>query len=186
MAGRKGFEMSRIPLVDPNAATGKVKEIFDGPLKGKHLNIFKAMGNAPSALQFYLGAAGALKGASLSSAEQEVVQLAIGAANDCGYCQAAHTAIGKSAGLSDAQMVGARRGSVDGDPKLDALAKFALKLHEKKGFVDDADVASFKDAGFNDGHVMEVIAVYALAIFTNYVNHVAETPVDFPAAPALG
>lgn len=177
--------MSRIQLVDPNTASGKTKEIFDGPLQGKHLNIFKVMGNAPAALQFYLGAAGALKGASLSAAEQEVVQLAIGAANSCDYCQAAHTAIGKGAGLSEAQTVSARRGALPDDPKLDALAKFALKLHEKKGFVDDADLEAFRQAGFNDGHVMEVVATYALAVFTNYVNHVAETPVDFPAPPAI-
>ncbi|MGP1345733.1 MAG: carboxymuconolactone decarboxylase family protein [Phycisphaerales bacterium] len=177
--------MPRIPLIDPSQASGKTKEIFDGPLKGKHLNIFKAMGNSPAALEFYLGAAGALKHAALTAAEQEVVQLAIGAANDCDYCQAAHTAIGKSVGLTDAQTVGARRGTVEADPRLNALAKFALKIHEKKGFVDDADITAFKGAGFNDGHVMEVVGVYALATFTNYVNHIAQTPVDFPSPPAL-
>lgn len=177
--------MANIQLIDPASTTGKAKEIFDGPLKGKHLNVFKVMGNSAAALEFYLGASGALKNASLAPAEQEVVQLAIGAANDCAYCQAAHTAVGKASGLTEAQTVSARRGAIADDPKLDALAKFALKLHEKRGHVSQDDLAAFKGAGFNDGHVVEVIASYALATFTNYLNHAAETPVDLPAPPAL-
>ena len=100
--------MPRLNVVDPASASGPVKEIFDGPLKGKHLNIFKGMGNSPAALNFYLAGSGALKDASLSSKEQEVVQLVFAQGNGCDYCQAAHTHIGKGAGLSEEQTVAAR------------------------------------------------------------------------------
>jgi uncharacterized peroxidase-related enzyme len=172
--------MNRLGQVDPATATSPVKEIFDGPLKGKHFNIFKSMAKSPAALNAYLGLAGALNGATLSAKEREVVQLAVGEANACEYCVAAHTAIGKMSGLSDAQTVEARRGSLS-DAKLNALARFALSLHEKRGHVSDADLAAFKGAGYTEGHIAEVVATYALALYTNYFNHVNETPSDFPA-----
>lgn len=176
--------MSRLPAVNPATATGRVKEIFEGPLRGKHFNIFKALANSPAGLDFYLGMAGALGNATLSEKEREVVQLAIGEANNCEYCAAAHTLIGKGAGLSEAQTVEARRGHL-ADAKLNALASFALAIHEKKGHVNDADVSAFKGAGYGDAAVVEVVAVYTLAVFTNYFNHVNATVVDFPAAPAI-
>jgi uncharacterized peroxidase-related enzyme len=176
--------MSRIPAIDPASATGRVKEVFEGPLKGMHFNIFKSMAASPAALDFYLGASGALHKASLSPKEREVIQLTIGEANQCDYCAAAHTAIGKSVGLTDAQTVEARRGQVS-DPKLNAISKFALAIQEKKGFVSDADVAAFKGAGYGDAAIAEVVAGYALAVYTNYFNHVNKTPVDFPAVAKI-
>ena len=121
--------MARLNVVDPAAATGDVKEIFDGPLKGKHLNIFKGMGNSAAALNFYLSGSGALGKASLSSKEQEVVQLVFAQANECGYCQAAHTHIGQGAGLTEDQTIAARTNSDLGDAKLTALSKFTTAVH---------------------------------------------------------
>lgn len=176
--------MSRLAPVNPASATGRVKEIFEGPLKGKHFNIFKSMANSGAALDVYLGMAGALGKGLLNDKEREVIQLAVGQANNCQYCLSAHTAIGKGAGLTEGQTLEARRGKL-GDARLDALARFALAIHEKKGFVSDADLSAFKSAGFADGHVAEVVANYALAVYTNYFNHVNQTPLDFPAIQSI-
>lgn len=176
--------MPRLNLVNPASATGRAKEIFEGPLKGKHFNIFKGMANSPAALDVYLAMSGALNAASLSAQEREVIQLAIGQANNCDYCVAAHTAIGTMVGLTKEQTIQARRGSM-ADPKLAALAKFALAIHEKRGFVSDADLSAFKAAGYSDAHVAEAVATYALALYTNYFNHVNHTESDFPPAPAI-
>ncbi len=177
--------MPRLAIVDPETATGPAKELYDGPLKGKHLNIFKSMINAPAAVQTYLGMGGALANASLSPKEQEVVQLAVVQANECGYCASAHTVIGKGAGLTEAQTIGARRGSIDDDPRLNALAKFARTIYDTRGNVSDQDLEAFRSAGFNDQAIAEVIAVYAQAIYTSTFNHINETEVDFPQAPSL-
>jgi len=176
--------MSRIAPVDPASASGKAKEIFDGPLKGKHFNIFKSMAQSPAALQAYLGLSGALGQGMLSGKEREVVQLVVGSLNDCEYCVAAHTAIGKSLGLTDEQTIEARKLTLK-DAKLAALARFVAALHEKKGHVSDQDLAAVRGAGYGDGHIAEAIAGYALALYTNYFNHVAQTPIDFPPAPKL-
>jgi uncharacterized peroxidase-related enzyme len=176
--------MARLKVVDPKAAEGKVKELFEGPLKGMHRNIFKGLANSPAALQAYLAMGGALKGGMLSDAEREVIALAVGEQNGCDYCVAAHTMLGKFAGLTEAQTLEARRGAMQ-DRKLDALAKFVRMLNEKRGNVGESDVAALRAAGYGDGHIAEAIANHALNIFTNYFNHANETEVDFPAPPAL-
>lgn len=177
--------MLGLPLIDPAQATGRAREILDGPLKGKHYAIFRAMANSPVALDAYLGLVGAVKRGTLTPGEQEVIQLAVGQANGCDYCLAAHTAAGARVGLTAEQMLGARRGTIPGDPRLHALARFALALHEKRGWASDEDLEAFRAAGFDDAQVVEAVVVFALATYTNVFNHVAGTPVDFPPAPAL-
>lgn len=177
--------MARLAMIEPAQATGRVKEIFEGPLKGKHLNIFKGMANSSAILESYLGIAGGLAHAKLTKAEQEVVQLAVVQSASCSYCTAAHTAIGKGAGLSDEQMIGARRGHIENDARLNALAKFASTLYEKRGSVSDGDLSAFRAAGFGDQEICEVITVYAQAVLTSTFNHVNQTPVDFPTPPAV-
>ena len=176
--------MPRLNTIDPATATGQAKEIFDGPLQGKHLNIFKGMANSPAALQAYLGMAGALGEGSLSGAEREVIALVTAQKNDCDYCLAAHTYMGKAAGLSEDQTVEARRGEM-ADTKLNALATFTKTLVDKNGFADEGDIQAFKDAGYTDEHVVETIANVGLNFYTNYFNHVNGTDVDLPTPPAL-
>ena len=177
--------MPRINPINPGSATGRAKELFEGPLKGKAFNIYTTLAHAPAALDALVAMGGALANSELSPAQREVVQLAVASANNCAYCQAAHTVVGTMSGLTEAQAVGARTGTIDDDPKLDAIAKFALALHEKRGWVSDEDVAAFKSAGFTDTHLIETIAVYAQATFTNFFNHANETIVDFPEPAAV-
>jgi uncharacterized peroxidase-related enzyme len=174
--------MPRLPLVNPETAVGKVKDLFQGPLKGLHFNLFKSLANSPAALEAYVGMHTSLGHAQLNVREREAVQLAIAERNGCGYCVAAHTAIGQSLGLSPEQTVQARTGHL-ADGKLEALVTFARSVSDKKGKVSDGDVHAFKAAGYEDAHVAEVVANIALAVFTNYFNVLNGTVVDFPAPP---
>jgi len=67
------------------------------------------------------------------------------------------------------------------DPATAAALRFALRLVDRRGQVDDADVASLRNAGFGDGQIVEILAHVALNLFTNYVNVAFDVPVDFPA-----
>jgi uncharacterized peroxidase-related enzyme len=176
--------MPRLNVIDPKSADGKVKKLFDGPLNGKHLNIFKGMANSPAALNAYLALSEALEDGLLTLKEREVISLALAEANDCGYCRAAHTFVGKQAGLTEQETVAARQGRLS-DTRLNALAQFTQRLTEKRGFVSDKDLGDLRAAGYGDGHIAEAVAVYALNTYTNYFNHVNETDVDLPAAPPL-
>ena len=178
--------MARIHQVAPESATGKAKELLDA-VQGKLglvPNLTRAMANSPAVLEGYLGLSGALGKGRLSAKNREQIALAVGQANLCDYCLAAHSAIGKMVGLTPEQILDSRRGTAV-DPKSDAVIRFARKVVDERGRVSDADIADVRAAGLNDGAIAEVVANVALNIFTNYFNHVAETDIDFPRAEPI-
>jgi len=182
----KEMAMARIQPVEVSEAQGKVKETF-GQIErglGRVPGMFRTLGRSPAALQAMWGFFGAMGGSTLPAKLREQIALAVGQANGCGYCVDAHAAIGKHAGLTDAEVEAARRWRA-GDARSQAALHFASALLEKKGHVSDADVAAVRAAGFDDGQVLEILAVVMQNVFTNWVNHVAETASDFPPAPAL-
>lgn len=63
--------------------------------------------------------------------------LTVGNVDQCPYCQAAHTAGGKAAGLTGDEMISVRRGNVETDPKLDALLAVAREVTCYVGAVPD-------------------------------------------------
>ncbi|QDV31483.1 Carboxymuconolactone decarboxylase family protein [Planctopirus ephydatiae] len=178
--------MPRITALDPQHATGHVKELLEGVGRklGMVPNMMRTMAQAPAVLEGYLQFSGALGHGQLSAKVREQIALAVAEANGCDYCLAAHTAIGKMVGLSADQLRDSRQGE-SVDPGTDALLRFARQVVETRGHVNDADVQAVRDAGFGDGVIAEVVAGVALDIFTNYFNIVAATEVDFPRAPAL-
>jgi len=174
--------MSRLPLVDPAAATAERKAVLDqihGAF-GTTPNMFKAVANSTAALQMMWGAFGALGGGTLSPRLGEQIAVAIADRNRCEYCLAAHTALGRKAGASAAEMTQAQAGE-SGDPAVAAALAFALKVVEARGQVSDADVQRLRDNGYGDEQIMEILAHVALNIFTNYTNVAFAVPVDFPA-----
>lgn len=178
--------MSRIPTIDPQQATGKAAKLLSGVQAklGMTPNLMRTMANSPAVLEAYLQFSGTLAHGDLSAQTREQIALAVGQANSCDYCLSAHSAIGKSVGLTPEQIRDARIGTA-ADSKSAALLKFTTQIVEKRGFVSDTDIAAVRDAGVNDTEITEVVANTALNLFTNYFNHVAETEVDFPAAEKL-
>ncbi len=151
---------------------------------GRVPNVLATLANAPAALRMYLGAGEALAGGRISPTLREKIALAVAEANGCEYCLAAHSAVGKSLGLSPDEIVRNRRGESE-DAHTAAALGFARAVVEKRGWVDDEDVAVVRSAGFDDAGILEIIVYVALNTFTNYVNHVALTEIDFPKAEAL-
>ncbi len=152
---------------------------------GKVLNIHGAMAHSPAVLQTYAAMQAVLADTgTLDARTREVVALAVANVDECGYCQAAHTLGGKAAGLSEAETVAIRRGQVD-DPKTGALVTLVREQAANVGNVQDSTWQAALDAGWSDTELTETSAVVALNLFTNYFNHLVQTDLDLPAAPAL-
>lgn len=178
--------MPRIRAIELDHATGEAKRLLDavnGKL-GMVPNLVRTLANSPAALKAYLAFGEALEGSQLPAGLREQIALTVSQANGCGYCLAAHCAIGKSVGLSDGELADARHSSSP-DSKVDVALRFAKQLVEDRGWVSDEDLARVRRAGYGDGEIGEIVAHVALNIFTNYFNHVAGTDVDFPAVPAI-
>ena len=142
-------------------------------------NIFQTFAHSPAVLDFYMQGSGALGKTSIDAKLRESIALTVAGLNGCDYCASAHTKIGEGTGLS-ADELGHNLNAKSTDPKNQAALDFAAFLVTDRGNVNDEDVQAVKDAGFTDGEVLEITAVVAFNIFTNYFNHVADTDVDFP------
>ena len=177
--------MSRIPTVDPNAATGETKELFDAAQKkmGGVPNILRVMGNSPVALKAYLKLSEVLSDSAFNAEEREAIALTIANTNDCDYCASAHTAISKGLKVSDEDIDDRLQGR-SSDSRLQAAMTFAKAIVDKKGWVEDSDIQSARDEGLSDGEIMELVTISVVNILTNYTNHVADTEIDFPKVDA--
>jgi len=173
--------MPRMTAIDPTTATGDAKELLDGVQKkmGMTPNIIRTLASAPAALKAYLSMGEALSGGRFDAKSREAIALTVAGANACEYCASAHTAISKSLKVDDAEIDRRLDGHSD-DPTLDAALVFASKIVEKRGFISEDDIAAVRAAGYDDGAIAEIVANVTANIFTNYVNHVAQTEIDFP------
>lgn len=142
-------------------------------------NLFAVFAESPAALQGALAIAEAFSKSTLSPAEQQLVAIAVSEANDCQFCVAAHSTIAKHAAKADPASVDATRAREPlADPRLDALVTFTRKVVEQRGFVADAEVAAFMEAGYTKAQVIEVLLGVGMKTFNNYVDHVAHVPLN--------
>ena len=113
------------------------------------------------------------------------IALAVAQVNGCNYCLSAHTYMGKNlAKLSEAEIAANRHGG-SLDPKADAAVRFATRVAQERGHISDADLQAVRMAGYDDAQIVEIVQHVALNTWTNYINEVAKTEIDFPVAQAL-
>ena len=163
--------------------TGKIFDAVKAKI-GMVPNLYATIGNSSKALNAVLTLGDNLGGGEFSNKEIEAVALAVSEFNNCDYCLAAHTAIGKMNGLTEEDTIAIRTGQVK-DNKLNALTKLATEITEKRGVPSQETVDAFFAAGYNKAALAELIGLVALNTFNNYTNNIADTEVDFPKAPAL-
>jgi uncharacterized peroxidase-related enzyme len=176
--------MSRIPTpATIEAAPAASRPLLDAVKKqlGVVPNLFRMVANSPAALEGYVSLLGALGKGTLPAATHERVALAVAEANGCGYCLAAHTYLGRNvAKLDDAEIAANRKGT-SGDTRAAAAVRFARQVVQHHGHVADEDVRAVRAAGYDDAQIVEIVQHVALNVWTNYVNSVAQTAIDFPA-----
>jgi uncharacterized peroxidase-related enzyme len=177
--------MSSITAIDPARAEGKARETLAAVQKmlGATPNLFRVTAHAPAALESMAAQFGALAGGVLGARGRESIALTVAEVNGCDYCLSAHTLLGKGAGLSEADILAARGGE-SSDPKLGAILGFSRELVQRRGAVGGGAVDRLRSAGVSDAEILETIAAVTLNIFTNYVNLVAGTEIDFPVVRA--
>jgi uncharacterized peroxidase-related enzyme len=173
--------MNRLNQLDPARATGKTKELFDAAQKrfGAVPNLIRVLGNSPAALAACLQLGDTLDAGSFNAKLREQIALAVAETNMCGYCLSAHAFTGSKIGLTQDEIVGARRAHATVE-KTDAILMLARAIVVQRGELSDSDLKQARIAGLTDGDIVETVANIVLNIFTNYVNHITHTVVDFP------
>jgi uncharacterized peroxidase-related enzyme len=177
--------MSRLYTHTASEATGHAAQLFTAikGAMGKVPNAYLTVGsNSPVALEAALNLDAALRKSSLSAQEIEVVKLAVSQDAQCDYCLAAHTLMGRKAGLSADAIRGVRHGQPSGDARADALASFVHAVVTTSGDVPGDVVVAVKAAGYGDAQIVDTLLAVASITFTNLLNRVNATTLDFPAA----
>lgn len=180
--------MNRITQLDPAATTGKAKQIFDGVQAklGVVPNLFRVFGNSPAALEGYLNFSGALATGVLSAKVREQIALAVAEMNYCGYCLSAHTYIGGKVGLNQDEITAARKVEAT-DEHTAAILNLVRSIILQRGELSAAEFQAARTANLTDAEIVETVSNVAVNILTNYLNHVAQTVVDFPEVkPGVG
>lgn len=173
--------MSRIQPIDPATATGDAATHLAATKKmfGGTPNMFTTAAHAPSTLAAMLAMFANVGKSSLGPKVGEQIAIAIAQANGCGYCLSAHSAIAKLHGLDATAIADARR-AASTTPKTAALLTLAVAINASRGKVSDAVLAAARAAQISDAEIVEVVGHVALNVFTNYLNNVSETAIDFP------
>ena len=148
-------------------------------------NLFRLVAHSPAALEGYLGLSGALGKGRLPVATRERIALAIAEINGCAYCLSAHSYLAANLVKLPPEEIAANRRGRSSDPKADAAVVFAVKVAEARGHIAEADLAAVRAAGYDDAEVIEIVQNVALNIWTNYMNEVAKTDIDFPVADGV-
>jgi uncharacterized peroxidase-related enzyme len=179
--------MSRIPTpATIEAAPAAAQPLLQAVKKqlGVAPNLFRLVANSPAALEGYVSLSGALGKGELPSATRERIALAVAEINGCDYCLSAHTYLGRNvAKLDDAEITANRQGASN-DMKADAAVKFAVRVTNTRGHITGDDFAAVKSAGYSDAQIVEIVQHVALNTWTNSINTVGETEIDFPVVKA--
>jgi len=165
-----------------DTAEGEAAELLAGAQKATGMvpNIYGVMANSPGLLATYLdGYKRFRSGSGFSSGEQEAVFLTISRHHECDYCMAAHSFIGDNMSKTPVEVTDAIR---DDQPIADesyaALVAMTRTLLETHGHPSESDVAAFREAGYTDAQVLELVLAVAVKTISNWSNHLFATPVD--------
>ncbi|MAA65426.1 MAG: carboxymuconolactone decarboxylase [Alteromonadaceae bacterium] len=156
-------------LIDKSEATF-------GRLPGLHA----IMAESPGLLEGYQTLHGLFQDTSFDADELTVVWQTINVEHECHYCVPAHTGIAKMMKVSDDIIDALRDETPLPSDKLEALRTFTLAMVRTRGNVTEQDLQAFYDAGYAQRQVLEVILGLSQKVMSNYVNHIAQTPIDEP------
>ncbi|MGQ0573620.1 MAG: carboxymuconolactone decarboxylase family protein [Pseudonocardia sp.] len=180
--------MPRVPVHTLDDAPEQTRPTLETLSKkmGKLLNIHSLMAHSPVVLATYTAMQEAIAThGTFDPKTREAIALAVGAADNCDYCQSAHTLGGKAAGLDADTMLAARAGRPTGDDRLDTLLAVVREATLDVGAVQDGTWKQAQAAGWSDQELTEAFAHIAANLYTNYFNHYVGTELDVPQAPAV-
>ncbi len=172
--------MERIKLLTTGEASPEANKILEklSSNGNRIINIFKVMANSPAVIKTFFNIKDALKEKTISDEIEERISILLAVMNGCEYCLAAHSYSGSKI-LPEEELLLAQDGK-SSDVKAQAALDFATSVMKNAGKLSDEEFQRAKNAGFSDGELLEIVAIVTINFFTNAINSVAETKVDFP------
>ncbi|MEO9485157.1 MAG: carboxymuconolactone decarboxylase family protein [Ekhidna sp.] len=177
--------METINVPERNEVSENNQVIFDNlnSKLGFVPNLYATFAHSETALGDYLTFQN--RKSSLKAKEREVINLVVSQVNECEYCLAAHTALGKMNGFTDDQILEIRTGEAAFDAKIDALANFVRDITVNRSKPSAEAVTRLFEAGYTKENLIDINMVIGDKIVSNFIHGSGQFAVDFPAAPKL-
>ncbi|SDZ83255.1 alkylhydroperoxidase AhpD family core domain-containing protein [Desulfuromusa kysingii] len=147
---------------------------------GRVPGLHGVLAEAPGLLDAYQVLHGLFQNSSFNNDELTVVWQTINVEHGCHYCVPAHTGIANMMQVDSAITEALRNQTPMPNEKLQALHTTTLAMVRSRGRLTDAEVETFYAAGYNKQQLLEIILGLSQKVISNYVNAIAETPVDTP------
>jgi alkylhydroperoxidase family enzyme len=156
------------------------KAQLDASLKafGMVPNLHAVMAEAPNVLQAYKMLHDLFQDSSFNNDELTVIWQTINVEHECLYCVPAHTGIAKMMQVDDAITDALRNGTTLPTEKLQILRETTLALVRERGKPAQSVISTFHQAGYENRQLLEIILGISQKVMSNYINHLADTPVD--------
>ncbi|MEL6203595.1 MAG: carboxymuconolactone decarboxylase family protein [Pseudomonadota bacterium] len=150
---------------------------------GRIPGLHAVMAESPQHLEGYQVLHHLFTQTNFDAVEQTVVWQTINVEHECHYCVPAHTGIAKRTKVPDDVIEALRNETILPTAKLEALRTFTLEVVRQRGNVTDEQVQIFFNAGYDRRAVLDVVLATAQKVMSNYVNHIAQTPIDEVVKP---
>jgi uncharacterized peroxidase-related enzyme len=158
--------VARISLVNADAASPEVREIYEKTLRGKPGNVQKALAHRPEMLRNFL-AFYASVGRSLDRKLYELIYLRVSLINGCHYCTQHHVASSKRVGLGGEDWAALKTGNYSRySEKEQAALQYVEKLTRDPHQITDSDFDALKKH-FTDAEIVDIHMLAGLANLTN-------------------
>lgn len=143
-------------------------------------NMYNNMAHSPALLDMYTYAYDSFRSNSgFSSIEQEVVFLSIAYENNCEYCMAAHSFVADNMSMVPEEITHLIRvGGTIPYFRLNELSMLSRLLTKNRGHATQNEINNFLSAGYNESHVLDIIAAIGVKTMSNYSNHLTDPEVD--------
>ena len=143
-------------------------------------NLHKVLAASPKALEAYKYLHNQFQQSSFSHTELTVVWQTINLYHQCHYCLPAHTGIAHMMKVEPAIIEALHNGETLQDSKLAALQTTTKAIVDQRGQLSEKQIEHFKNAGYGEQQLLEILLGLAQKTLSNFSNHLAKTPVDEP------
>ncbi|MFT4831633.1 MAG: alkylhydroperoxidase family enzyme [Psychroserpens sp.] len=172
--------MSTFKIHTIDSAPENSKPLLENSMKsfGMIPNLHGVLAESPGILEAYQMLHSLFENSSFNNDELTVVWQTINVEHGCHYCVPAHTGIAHMMKVDEAITEALRNRTAMPNDKLQTLHEFTLSIVRNRGIVTDLETEAFYAAGYNKRQLLEIILGLSQKVLSNYVNHIAETPVD--------
>ncbi len=141
-------------------------------------NVFSVVAESSIALEALVNLSTAFSACSLTSEEQQLIQLIVSTENSCGYCVAGHTAFSDSLAISSDVVEAVRTKQPISNRRFNALNVLVRALIKNKGRIDKNVLNQFFSEGYTQAQFFEVLLGVSIKTISNYTSLALSLPLD--------